>query len=66
MDWKDAQEPSSEIDDRTAARVHTLIAEGALRRACMALTADPAVPPIQDVIDELQHLHTGPTLAHSD
>ena len=29
-------EPSFDLDERTAARVHTLIAEGALRRACFS------------------------------
>ena len=32
---------SFELDDRTAARVHPLIVEGHLRRACTALTSEP-------------------------
>ena len=59
-------QPSFDLDERTAARVHTLIAEGALLRACTALTADPLVSPIPAVIDELRLLHPGPTAAHRD
>ena len=63
---KEPHEPSYDLDDRTAARVHTLIAEGALRRACTALTADPLVSPTPAVIDELRLLHPNPTAAHRD
>ena len=60
------QEPSFELVDRTAASVHTLIAEGALRRACTALTSDPPVSPTKTVVEELQRQHPGPTTAHRD
>ena len=63
---KASLEPSFDLDERTAARVHTLIAEGALHRACTALTADPLVSPTLAVIDELRLLHPGPTAAHRD
>ena len=59
-------EPSFDLDDRTASRVHTLIEEGALRRACTALTADSPVSPTPAVIDELRLLHPVPTPAHRD
>ena len=59
-------EPSFDLDDYTAARVHTLIAEGALRRGCTALTADPPVAPTPDVVDELRLLHPGPAPVHRD
>ena len=55
-----------DLDERTTARVHTLISEGARRRACTALTADPPVPPTPEVVDELRLLHRGPTPAHRD
>ena len=60
------QEPSFALDDRTADRVHTLIAEGALRRACTALTSDPPVSPTKTVVEELQRQHPGPTTADRD
>ena len=52
-------EPSFDLGERTVARVHTLIAEGALRRACTALTADPPVSPTPAVIDERRLLLPG-------
>ena len=61
-----SSEPSFDLDQRTAARVHTLISEGALRIACAALTADPPVPPTPEVVDELRLLYPGPTPAHRD
>ena len=63
---KASPEPSFDLDERTAARVHILAAEGALRRACTALTADPPVSPTPAVIDELRLLHPVPTPAHRD
>ena len=57
-----SSEPSFDLDERTAVRVHTLISEGALRRACTALTADPPVPLTPEVVDELRLLHPGPDL----
>ena len=60
------QEPSFELDDRTAAMVHTLIGEGALHRACTAPTSDPPVSPTKTVVEELQRQHLGPTTAHRD
>ena len=63
---KASSEPSFDLDERTSARVHTLTAEGALRRACTALTADPPVSPTPAVIDELRLLHPGATAAHRD
>ena len=59
-------ESSFDLDERTAARVHTLIAEGTLRRACTALPADQTVSPTPAVIDELRLLHPRPTPAHRD
>ena len=66
QDRKLQPEASFDLDDRTSTKVHSLIAEGALRRACAALTADPPVPPTTQVVDELRLLHPGPTDAHSE
>ena len=63
---KASPEPSFDLDERTAARVHTLAAKGALRRACTALTADPPVSPTPAVIDEVRLLHPVRTTAHRD
>ena len=65
-DRKPPLETSFDLDEHTSTRVHTLIAEGALRRACTALTADPPVPPTPQVVDELRLLHPGPTNAHRE
>ena len=59
-------EASFDLDEHTSTRVQTLIAQGALRRACTALTADPPVPPTPQVVDELRLLHPGPTDAHRE
>ena len=59
-------EASFGLDEHTSTRVRTLIAQGALRRACTALTADPPVPPTPQVVDELRLLHPGPTDAHKE
>ena len=61
---KETTEPSFGLDDHTAARVHTLISEGALHRACTALTSEPPVIPTSEVVDELRRLHPGPTASH--
>ena len=45
QDRKPHPEASFDLDDHTSTRVHSLIAEGALRRACATLTAEPPVPP---------------------
>ena len=66
QDRKLQPEASFDLDDRTSTKVHSLIAEGALRRACATLTADPPVPPTTQVVDELRLLHPGPTDAHTE
>ena len=66
QDRKLQPEASFDLDDRTFTKVHSLVAEGALRRACAALTADPPVPPTAQVVDELRLLHPGPTDAHTE
>ena len=53
-----------DLDDRLASRVQSLISEGALRRACTALTCEPPVAPSPEVVSELSSLHPGPTKAH--
>ena len=67
---KPPPEASFDLDEHTSTRVHALIAQGALRRACTALTADPPVPPppqpTPQVVDELRLLHPGPTDAHRE
>ena len=65
-DRKPQPETSFDLDDRTSTKVHSLIAEGALRRACATLTAEPPVPPTTQVVDELRLLHPGPTDAHRE
>ena len=59
-------EHSFELDDRLASRVPSLISEGALRRACTALTCEPPVVPSPEVVEELSGLHPGPTKAHQE
>ena len=59
-------EQSFELDDRLASRVQSLISEGALRRACTALTCGPPVVPSPEVVEELSGLHPGPTKAHQE
>ena len=49
-----------DLDDRLASRVQSLISEGALRRACTALTCEPPVAPSPEVLSELSSLHPGP------
>ena len=66
QDRKPHLEASFDLDDHTSTRVHSLIAEGALRRACATLTAEPPVPPTPQVVDELRLLHPGPTDAHRE
>ena len=66
QDRKHQPETSFDLDDRTSTKVHSLIAEGALRRACVTLTAEPPVPPTTQVVDELRLLHPGPTDAHKE
>ena len=58
---EETKEPSF---DHTASRVHTLISEGSLRRACTALTYKPPVIPTSEVVDELRRLQPGPTASH--
>ena len=65
-DRKHAHGSAFDLDEHTSTRVHTLIAEGSLRRACTALTADPPVFPTPQVIEELRLLHPGPTAADKD
>ena len=59
-------EQSIELDDRTASRVQTLISEGALRRACTALTCEPPMVPSPEVVEELSSRHPGPAEAHQE
>ena len=58
--------PSFDLDDATARRVHTLISEGSLRKACTALTAEPPATPTSEVVDKLRRLHPGPAESHLD
>ena len=41
-----------------------IISEGAVRRACTALTCEPPVVPSPEVVEELRSLHPGPAAAH--
>ena len=57
------RESIHELDDRTAARVHTLIKEEPLRQACTALTSERPVVLTQEDVEELRRLHPGPSAA---
>ena len=56
------QDPGSDFRLRShvSNRAATLIQDGALRRACTALTQEPPVQPTPSVIDELRGLHPLP------
>ena len=56
------QDPGSDfrLPSHVSNRVATLIQDGALRRACTALTQEPPVQPTPSVIDELRGLHPVP------